>query len=285
MPLFDRYIAVDWSASNVPKRGKDSIWIADSQLESTNPRTRTEAMAEISARLVASRAGGERVFAGFDFPFGYPWGSATAITGRAGWQELWSYLAARVTDGPDNSSNRFAVGGMINRAMAEGGPRFWGHHSAHAFDGMTRTRPLDAYRRVDEKRLAEASARTAQPVWKLYGIGSVGSQAILGIYWLERLRRDPALQHAIAIWPFETKFCADLSKPIVVAEIYPSIVPAAATAAKVKDQVQVENMVELFAAADARGELKAKLDAPTGLTPSESRRALEEEGWIVGVPA
>ena len=28
MPAFDSYIMVDWSAAAVPRRGKDSIWIA-----------------------------------------------------------------------------------------------------------------------------------------------------------------------------------------------------------------------------------------------------------------
>ena len=48
MPLFDRYIAVDWSAANSPKRGKDSIWICEfgpeGQVPSVNPPTRQAAM-------------------------------------------------------------------------------------------------------------------------------------------------------------------------------------------------------------------------------------------------
>lgn len=28
MKLFDGYVAVDWSASSVPKRGENSIWLA-----------------------------------------------------------------------------------------------------------------------------------------------------------------------------------------------------------------------------------------------------------------
>ncbi len=285
MALFDRYIAVDWSASNAAKTGKDSIWIADSADETINPRTRSAAMAEITRRLTMALGAGRRVFAGFDFPFGYPHGAAETITGRPGWRALWAYLGARITDSDANVSNRFAVSGAINAAMAADGPRFWGHHKAHAYDGMARTRPAEAYARVAEKRLAEARARTAQPVWKLYGIGSVGSQAMLGIAWLERLRGDPSLRDALAIWPFETDFAGVLHKPIVIAEIYPSIVKVFGTAEKPTDQVQVETMVELFAGADARGEFAAMLDAPADLTPLQRRQAVEEEGWIVGVQA
>ena len=58
MPLFDRYIAVDWSAANTPKRGKDSIWIGelgpDGRAPSENPPTRHAAMASITHRLLAA---------------------------------------------------------------------------------------------------------------------------------------------------------------------------------------------------------------------------------------
>ena len=35
----------------------------------------------------------KRVFAGFDFPFGYPAGATEAIAGSADWRALWSYFA------------------------------------------------------------------------------------------------------------------------------------------------------------------------------------------------
>ena len=87
MPLFDRYIAVDWSAANTPKRGKDSIWIGElgpeGRVPSQNPPTRHAAMAEIAARLLAARGRGERTMLGFDFVFGYPRGGAAAIATAA----------------------------------------------------------------------------------------------------------------------------------------------------------------------------------------------------------
>ena len=55
MRLFDGYVAVDWSASGIPKRGKDSIWIAirgwSGTEEPENPETRAKAV----VRMVKSR--------------------------------------------------------------------------------------------------------------------------------------------------------------------------------------------------------------------------------------
>ena len=52
MPSFDAYLMVDWSAANVPRRGRDSIWLgltmrlASGRLRLTrieNPATRAAA--------------------------------------------------------------------------------------------------------------------------------------------------------------------------------------------------------------------------------------------------
>ena len=55
MTLFDRYIAVDWSAANGAHRGKDSIWIAEREPEgdrpSLNPPTRADAMTLLVERV------------------------------------------------------------------------------------------------------------------------------------------------------------------------------------------------------------------------------------------
>src|SRR5258707_13999935 len=83
MALFDTYIIVDWSASNVPKRGKDSIWIccrAPDGERFENPSTRHKARLLLADMLAEAMANGERVLAGFDFPFGYPAGFAARLS-------------------------------------------------------------------------------------------------------------------------------------------------------------------------------------------------------------
>jgi precorrin-8X/cobalt-precorrin-8 methylmutase len=280
MPLFDRYIAVDWSAANTPRRGKDSIWVADSEVEAVNPPTRHEAMAILTDRLLQARAANQRVMLGFDFVFGYPEGAATAIAGWPDWQSLWAHLADAVVDNPDNSSNRFHVAAGINARL--GTPHYWGHPHQHSYPNLNPRRPT-AYVRVPERRRAEIFARTAQPVWKLTGAGAVGSQSLLGIARLEALRHHPVLGAEIAIWPFDTRFAEDLCRPITIAEIYPSLFPLDDQSLEPKDRGQVETCIRLFAALDVAGELKAFLAAPLSLSPDERETMIREEGWIAGI--
>jgi precorrin-8X/cobalt-precorrin-8 methylmutase len=280
MPLFDRYIAVDWSAANTPRKGKDSIWIADSEAASVNPSTRHEAMAILTNRLLAERAAGQRVMLGFDFVFGYPEGAADAIANSPDWHAIWAHLAAVVIDNPDNSSNRFHVAAAINARLAA--PHYWGHPHQHRYDNLSPRRPA-AYATIPERRRAEMLARTAQPVWKLTGAGSVGSQSMLGIARLAALRHHPVVGPDIAIWPFETAFAEALVRPITITEIYPSLFPLHDPSVTPKDRAQVETCVRRFAALDAAGELRSYLAGPTNLAADERDIILREEGWIVGI--
>lgn len=302
MPLFDRYIAVDWSAANTPKRGKDSIWISelgpDGRVPSENPPTRHDAMASITNRLLSARQHGERLMLGFDFVFGYPRGAAAAIAtslsstsplvGEAGrgeprapWSQLWSTLATAVTDSPDNTSNRFHLAEAINLRLADG-PLFWGHPHQHSYVALHPRRPATAYVNIPERRLAESYVRTAQPVWKLTGVGSVGSQAMLGIARLEALRTDPRLAADIAVWPFETAFTDNLAKPITITEIYPSLFPVTEADGFPRDRAQVEVTTSRFAELDRVGLLATVLSPPPGLTAAERETLIAEEGWIAG---
>ncbi len=71
--LFDRYIMVDWSASNRRNRGKDSIWIRSLGTDDgphdviENPTSRMEARERIRELLRAAVSRRERVLVGFDF--------------------------------------------------------------------------------------------------------------------------------------------------------------------------------------------------------------------------
>ncbi|MBL8592385.1 MAG: hypothetical protein JNK01_06840 [Devosia sp.] len=285
MPLFDRYIAVDWSAANSPRRGKDSIWIGecgpDGRVPSQNPPTRHAAMEAIVGRLLSARQRGERVMLGFDFVFGYPRGAAIAIAGQPDWRALWRYLAANVADTPDNGSNRFQLAEAINQRLPDG-PHFWGHPHQHSYATLHPKRPTAAYANIPERRVAERYVRSAQPVWKLTGVGSVGSQAMLGIARLATLRGDPRFADDIAVWPFETGFADDLGKPIVITEIYPSLFPVGDADGLPRDRAQVEVTTTRFAELDRAGLLAAFLGPPAGLTAEEHTILIAEEGWIAG---
>ena len=65
MTLFDGYVAVDWSASSVPKTGKDRIWLAIRGWSETeqpeNPETRAKAVDRIETLLESASSGGAAV--------------------------------------------------------------------------------------------------------------------------------------------------------------------------------------------------------------------------------
>ena len=87
MTLFDAYLMVDWSAATRPTSGKDSIWftlaewsnsgLRRSKLE--NPRTRWSAREQLGNLLTGLLDKNKRVLVGFDFPFGYPYGTTRKL--------------------------------------------------------------------------------------------------------------------------------------------------------------------------------------------------------------
>lgn len=304
--LFDAYVTVDWSARSKPCGGKDSVWVhaarwAGRSLVTSlhrNPTTRAAAIREVRHFVANCLTAGERVLVGFDFPFGYPVGFADRLglacdPGEAPWAAVWRLLAREVSDDARNANNRFAVAARLNRRVTGGqrpGP-FWGVPAKQASEDLSMRKVGLDYGALDlaERRLCEVRATTAQPVWKLFGNGSVGGQALLGIAHLERLRRDPGLRDRTVVWPFEATDLRDrpAGGQVVLAEIYPSLVAAPAGAGAVpKDALQVEAQARWLAERDAEGRLHDALEAPARLPDPRARAAcLGEEGWIVGVSA
>lgn len=98
--LFDRYIAIDWSAHNRPKFGRDSIWVAvastaSETIETVNIGTRRQVEGWLLQQLAAAVHRRERVLVGFDFPYGYPAGFASALgVTDTSCKGVWSYLAS-----------------------------------------------------------------------------------------------------------------------------------------------------------------------------------------------
>lgn len=291
MPLFDRYAIVDWSAANTPTTGKDSIWIALAEregrevrmIETSNPPTRSAAMARLRQFFRDALAEDKTVFAGFDFPFGYPQGGTAAVTGEAGWQALWAFFAEAMQDRDDNFSNRFEVTGRLNRERLSFAPMYWGRPMHQEVPGLSVKKPDPYPTALPEKRLAEARTVKAQPVWKLNFTGSVGSQVITGIARLQHLRADPEFAGKIAVWPFETRFAEAISAPVVLAEIYPGLVDIEKGEKSCLDEAQVDTLAELFARLDAADRFAPLLDVPRGLSEEELASVVSEEGWIVGL--
>jgi precorrin-8X/cobalt-precorrin-8 methylmutase len=272
-PLFDGYVAVDWSASSTPKTGRDSIWYCVLGEQPRNPATRAQATAELRRILRARAAEGRKVLVGFDFPYGYPCGFAefAAPGGGPPWRRVWDLLSALVVDDDRNRNNRFEVAARLNR----GAGAFWGCPASHECDTLTakRTMSFPAHG-LAELRGVERRTRGVQSVWKLGGAGSVGSQTLLGIPRVASLRDDPQLAPASAVWPFESGFVVP-EATIVHVEIWPRLAPPAAH--PVRDAAQVAGVVEHWRRLDAAGTL-ATLFTPPAAPPC----ARDEEGWIFG---
>lgn len=289
--IFERYAIIDWSAANAPTTGKDSIWIAVAErsgrevtlVETLNPPTRSAAMEELRRLIRESIAAARKLFVGFDFPFGYPAGAAEAIAGSANWKDLWKALAELVRDRDDNVSNRFEVGGRLNRGPLEFSPMFWGRPAFQDIPGLSPTKPNPYPSGLPERRMAEARTRRAQPVWKLAFTGSVGSQAITGMARLHELLGEEEFAGQIAVWPFETLFAKRLSTPVVIGEIYPGLFPIEQGDKSCLDEAQVETVARSFARFDADGRFAELLAAPADLSEEEKRIVLSEEGWILGL--
>jgi molybdopterin-guanine dinucleotide biosynthesis protein B len=274
--LFQTVVVVDWSSASGPSPpgpSADAIWIGvakASGVESRYYRTRAAAEAALTALFDAEAAAGRRVLAGFDFAFGFPEGFAARLTGRPEAHAVWQWLAEHLTDGAGNRNDRFALADRIN-AQFGGGP-FWGrpHHLPLAH--LSQTKAVDyAALGIAERRRVERVVRRAQPVWKLNTAGSVGGQVLTGLPVIARLAARPGA----AVWPFEPH-----DGPLVLAEIYPSLIGTAVSAAAVPGAIKDEVQVRLLSRALWRLAQSGGLGPLLRDVPDWPGRA--EEGWILG---
>jgi hypothetical protein len=311
--LFDAYLAVDWSARDTPsprRPSRDAIWLAHqaASLDLTATayvRTRLECFEQLRGLLLEHVRNGQRVFVGFDFPFGFPSGFAAALglfgdadpgrrdrPGPPAWRRVWDELSRLISDQAGNSNNRFEAAASLNRRCAGDHPGpLWGCPGGVPRPGLPARSPGYPYAAgrglsLERLRWTEKRQRGTQPVWKLFGAGSVGSQCLVGIPYVRRLREDPELQAVSRIWPFETGFAVPSATPgepvIVHAEIWPSLAPGRSCAAPVRDEDQVRATVVWLRSLDDRGWMEELLRTPPDLPPSALRQVLAEEGWIAG---
>jgi hypothetical protein len=299
--LFDVYIFIDWSASSRPKLGMDSIWIGSGTYddngillvdEPINPRTRHQAEEEVRNLLLQHSRSHRRILVGFDFPYGYPdnWHNALGHANND-WLELWNLLTANITDDDKNVNNRCVVANNLNIANANFLGPFWSrpNNNLDLYPRLPATRPqcfdeglVSEFREI-ERRLIVRGVRRARPksVWQLFGNGVVGSQALLGIPVLSRLRNHDQLQGFSRVWPFETGWeCPLVLRPFVVhAEIWPGAIPVDRNLHQVKDAAQVLSYVYWAARLDVAGNLSERFNQPN---PAPEAVVQQCEGWILG---
>ncbi|MFZ1468495.1 MAG: molybdopterin guanine dinucleotide synthesis [Paracoccaceae bacterium] len=276
--MFDRVIVVDWSAANLPtslSNRANAVWLGCHDSEGGaewHHRTRASAEEQIIALIDTARVTGQRLLIGCDFAFGYPAGFAQRLTGQTSAPAVWAWLAAAVSDGPNNVNNRFDVASWINAGFAEGPGPFWSYPSGQDWPDLPYRRSCIDYDALGlaEHRQAEAAATGAKSPWMLFNPGSVGSQSLLGLPMIHRLSQRPG----VAVWPFQPVETAG----VVLAEVYPSLIagPVAIEANQhglTRDQSQVRLLSRALWRLAQAGQLAPLLEVPPDAA---------EEGWILG---
>lgn len=274
---FDTVAVVDWSAASTPSPAKpsaDAIWLGVHGSEGARVgyfRTRALAEAAVAGLIAGERAAGRRVLVGFDFALGYPAGFAARLTGRAEARAVWAWLHGRITDDAANRNNRFAVAEGVNWAFGGAGPfrgPFWGRPAGLDLPALPAKKAVDyAGLGLTERRAVERVVPRAQPVWKLYTTGSVGSQVLMGLPMVHRLAQGAG----VAVWPFDETGQAG----VVLAEIYPSLLAdAVAAEGGIKDAAQVRLLARALWRLAQSGQMAALMQVPPDTPP--------DEGWILG---
>ena len=300
MPLFHTHIVVDWSARSEPSPAeptKDAIWWAVARIDGRRApaldepeyaRTRHDALRRLVRLIAGELDAGRRVLVGFDFPFGYPKGVAAHLTGERSALALWDWLAVRIENTPDNTNNRYEVAAAINAAYPGLGP-CWGRPARWPFPTIPvrKSARTERERHPPECRIADQYAKGAKTVWQLAYAGAVGSQVLLGLPALKRLIEDPCIADRAEVWPLQTGLRTPETPPVVIAEVYPSLLKREITERTHEDEIpdcaQVRVNAQAFARLDADGILAPLFSGAPCLTPAQRRHIETEEAWILGL--
>ena len=299
--LFNAYVMVDWSAASAPKQGKDSIWIGvikrdirfRNTFDAVNPPTREAAMKALRDILADLGRRSEKALIGFDFSLGFPAGTAAMLKVKEPhWRGMWDFLGANVVDKPNNVNNRFAVAAKMNRLMTGEAKPFWGCPANDAQTWLSPTKPtgstegLPAQFRHAELATQGRGKAGAKAIWQIFGNGTVGSQALVGIPRVRQLRSE--LVDKAKVWPFETGWRTLTPEDVaplaaLMAEVYPALAEVKAEPGEVPDRAQVRALCEHFAKLDESGKLAAAFGPQTVASLETAALVETEEGWILGV--
>ncbi|WP_138934636.1 gephyrin-like molybdotransferase Glp [Roseovarius arcticus] len=277
MTGFDSVLVVDWSAAGTrapTQPSKDAIWlglvrsgVAEGPIYC---RTRIEAETRITQIMEEERAASRRLLAAFDFPFGYPAGFARRITGEDDPFAVWDWLAARITDSDTGANNRFDVAEEINAHWDAPGP-LWGKTHDDRWPGIPYRKAGIVYDEVAERRACDVAAKAASSCFQLCFPPTVGSQMLMGLPMLARLRR----RTGVAVWPFQHWQDA----PTVLAEIWPGLIEPAVKAAMAQPGAPVRDTVQV----DLLARALAGMPSPELYSlMSNLPDAAHEEAWILG---
>ena len=274
-----------------------------------NPPTRGAALDFIKQILEQDK---KKTLIGFDFGFGYPHKSY----GSKDWKSLWEYLYNDIYDKDYEKKSPYPHYELASDWNKNHKLCFWGRGDAHKevachvspkkdeaklrMYGKNGEEGLGEFRITDER----VSWSGVKSQWQMYGAGSVGSQSLLGIPYVEELRR--CFGEKVKVWPFETNFGEYLKGfNILICEVhFAAICRVQERIARKtdalecqsenhqipkgypKDRIQVEEMCRFFAEEDKDGSLLQKfLKVDCSCISKDDRiKAQTKEGWILGAP-
>jgi molybdopterin molybdotransferase len=181
---------------------------------------------------------------------------------------LWDWIAARIKDSEQGANNRFDVAEEMNAAFDGPGP-LWGKTHRDRWPGIPYNKRGIRFDEVPEKRTCDRIARTSSSCFQLCYNPTVGSQVLMGLPMLSRLRR----MEGVAVWPFEEWQDAR----VVLAEIWPGSINRAVKRAESDGGIRDAHQVRLLARALSRLPV-SRLDRMMTDLPPEAA----EEAWVLG---
>ena len=276
--MFDTFAVMDWSARAGPSPARpsaDAIWLGVARQGSPSEplyfRTRQAAETHISSLIEEETAAGRRLLLTFDFPFGYPKGFTRALTGSDDPFDVWDWIAERIDDKQETerSNNRFEVAEKMNRQFSDAGP-FWGKPNPNDWPDLPFNTQEISYDRFEfeEKRHCDLAAGATSSCFQLFFNPTVGSQVLMGLPTLNRLRDRPG----VAVWPFQRHQDAS----VVLAEIWPGLIEAVVqedAGDAIRDAIQVTRLALALSRLNP-----VQLERMLSDLPDEAR----EEAWILG---
>lgn len=271
---FDTILMIDWSGGNAKghKPCADAIWACVARDGAVDTpvyfRSRQAFEPWLIEQVERELTMGRRTMLGFDFAFGVPVPASRIITQSDDPLALWSWLDQQIEDGLKHN-NRFDVAAQINTCFEGIGP-FWGNGLKRDIAHLPRKGTARDGHNMPERRAVEARAPGTFSVWQLSGVGAVGSQVLMGLPVLNRLRRR--FSRHVAVWPFEPP-----GGSVTLVEIWPSLFKDRFKQEKyhswIKDAAQMHMMAEWAAQLDGKTCQRLLSVPPTS------------EGWIFGVSA
>jgi len=258
MPLFSRYIGIDYSGAETPERSLPGLRVHEAapdqppfQVDPPPSPRKHWTRRGIAEWLVRELRGGPPALVGIDHGFSFPAAYFEAHRLPRIWEAfLNDFCDHWPTD--DNLYVDFVRDGMYGNAAARGGNPRW-------------------------RRVTELRSRTAKSVFHFNVQGSVAKSTHAGLPWLRFLRRE--LGRELHFWPFD-----GWSPPpgcSVIAEVYPSLWSRSYPAeGRTPDQHDAYSVARWMRETDATGTL------PEFFTPQlsyEDHATASYEGWILGL--